>query len=149
MQISQFTNIASFLSLTAATVGLWDYTWEQEISVDDLACWSEDKDNVINFMGWESPKNLPLVIAGYEGVDGPHSPLCYTYWVLEYEGRRQAMLVLDHAFSGFATDYETFVLLTDGKAWRTGKANVTTFHSLVFVTVVLGLSRQSKIARLL
>lgn len=46
--------------------------------VEDLACWSEDKDNVINYMGWESLKNLPVAIAGYEGVSGPHSPLCYT-----------------------------------------------------------------------
>lgn len=39
------------------------------------------------------------------------------------------MLVLDYALSGFATDYETFGSLTDGQAWRTGKANVTAFHS--------------------
>ncbi|EXL44640.1 hypothetical protein FOCG_13586 [Fusarium oxysporum f. sp. radicis-lycopersici 26381] len=116
MQISEVIRIASLLSLTAARIVTtiaekWDYTWEEEMPVEDLACWSEDKDNVIKYMGWESLKNLPVAIAGYEG------------------GRRQAMLVLDYALSGFATDYETFESLTDGQAWRTGKANVTAFHS--------------------
>ncbi|KAG7411820.1 hypothetical protein DER46DRAFT_698158 [Fusarium sp. MPI-SDFR-AT-0072] len=79
-------------------------------------------------MGWESLKNLPVVIAGYEGVSEPHSPLYYTCWILEYQGRRQAMLALDYALSGFATDYET-LNHSEGEAWRTGKANVTALHS--------------------
>ncbi|KAF5621905.1 rot1 [Fusarium sp. NRRL 52700] len=140
MHMSQVISIACLLPLTAATIVAtitsdWKYDFEDDgenedpMSVKDLACWNEDEANMINYMGWEYVKDIPLTIAGYEGVNGPHSPLCYTCWILEYQGRRQAMLVLDFALSGFATDSETFGSLADGQAWMTGKTNVTAFHS--------------------
>ncbi|KAF4345670.1 rot1 [Fusarium beomiforme] len=135
MYISQLANIIPSLSLTAASIvtNEWAYDMDDEdiesMSVKSLACWDEDKDNIVNYMGWKSSKDIPLVITGYEGVNGPHSPLCFTCWILENEDGRQAVLVLDRAMSGFATDFETFDSFAVNLTRLQSEVNVAAFHS--------------------
>ncbi|KAM0344818.1 hypothetical protein ACHAPU_007200 [Fusarium lateritium] len=111
---------------TATYNGLFD---DETTSVKEFACWNENKDNVINYMGWDTLAHLSYVIAGYEGVDGPNSSLCGSCWLLEYEGRSRPMIVLDTATSGFTTDFKTMDSLTGGKALKLGRVNVTAIRS--------------------
>lgn len=91
------------LTITVTTLtynGIFD---DINTSVKEFACWSGKPGNLIEDQGWVSLEDLPYAIAGYEGVDGPDSPLCGTCWVVEYEGRSEALIVIDSAKSGLAT----------------------------------------------
>ncbi|KAF4963116.1 hypothetical protein FSARC_8829 [Fusarium sarcochroum] len=133
MYISKVASLACLLSstssITVTTVtynGIFD---DATTSVKEFACWNGKKGSLIEDQGWVDLQDLPRVIAGYEGVDGPDSPLCGTCWILEYEGRSRPMIVVDSAKSGFATDIKTMDSLTGGRATKFGRVNVTAFQS--------------------
>jgi hypothetical protein len=98
-------------------------------SVKEFACWNGKPGSLIEDQGWVSLKDVTFAIAGYEAVDGPDSPFCGSCWVVEYEGRETAMIVVDSAKSGFATDIGTVDSLTDDGARELGRLNVTAIQS--------------------
>ncbi|KAJ4129769.1 hypothetical protein NW768_006738 [Fusarium equiseti] len=133
MYISRFASITCLLSLTSANIvttitynGIFD---DINTSVKEFACWNGKPGSLIEDQGWVSLEDLPFAIAGYEGVDGPDSPLCGTCWTIEYEGRNRPMIVIDSAKSGFTTGIHTVNSLTGGKATYLGRVNVTAIQS--------------------
>jgi len=117
------------LTITVTTLTYNGIFNDINTSVKEFACWSGKPGNLIEDQGWVSLEDLPYAIAGYEGVDGPDSPLCGTCWVVEYEGRSEALIVIDSAKSGLATGIHTMNSLTGGKATYLGRANVTATQS--------------------
>ncbi|RBR24287.1 uncharacterized protein FIESC28_02777 [Fusarium coffeatum] len=133
MYMSRLASLTPLLSLTSANIvttitynGIFD---DINTSVKEFACWNGKPGSLIEDQGWVSLADLPFVLAGYEGVDGPDSPLCGTCWLVEYDGSYIPMIVIDSAKSGFATDIRTMDSITGGQATELGRVNVTAMQS--------------------
>ncbi|KAI9166588.1 hypothetical protein HJFPF1_02698 [Paramyrothecium foliicola] len=49
---------------------------------------------------WKSVGTIPLEILGFDAIDRPKSPMCRTYWEIEFKGRTKLFLALDKAEFG-------------------------------------------------
>jgi hypothetical protein len=127
--------LLTFIVTTITYNGIFE---DANTSVKEFACWNGKEGSLIEDQGWVSLEDLPFVLAGYEGVDGPDSPLCGTCWIVEYEGRDRPMIVIDSAKAGFTTGIKTMDSLTGGKAAKLGRANVTAIQSPVLSDCGIG-----------
>ncbi|KAI6754016.1 hypothetical protein HG530_013192 [Fusarium avenaceum] len=146
MYISRFAGIACLLSSTSANIvttitynGIFE---DDKTSVKEFACWNGKEGSLIEDQRWESLEDLAFPLAGYEGVDGPDSPLCGTCWIVEYEGRNRPMIIIDSAKSGLTTGFKTMDSLTGGKAANLGRVNVTAIQSPVLSDCGIGFERE-------
>ncbi|KAF4951962.1 hypothetical protein FGADI_7078 [Fusarium gaditjirri] len=98
-------------------------------SVTELACWKDGR--IVEGQDWAKLGEVTYQIAGYQGVDGPNSPLCFSCWSLSYGDTSRSVLVLNsaQAGSGFETSLTVMNSLTGGKAEQLGRVNVTAFQT--------------------
>ncbi|KAF4333891.1 epl1 [Fusarium beomiforme] len=131
MFISKLALATSFISSSSAITvsynGLYD---DDTVSLSDLSCWKENG-QIIEDQDWTKLGQVTYQIAGYEGVDGPASPLCGSCWSLSYGDTSRSVLVLNSAKagSGFETSFTVMNSLTAGKAEKLGRVNVTAFRT--------------------
>ncbi|KAF5530807.1 rot1 [Fusarium mexicanum] len=130
MHISKLATITSCISLsTAITVTYSGFYDDDDASVTELACWKGGR--IVEGQDWAKLGEVTYQIAGYEGVDGPDSPLCGTCWSLSYGAVSRSVLVLNsaQAGSGYETSLTVMNSLTGGKAEQLGRVNVTAFQT--------------------
>ncbi|KAF5590110.1 rot1 [Fusarium subglutinans] len=130
MHISKLATIASCISLnTASTVTYSGFYDDDDASITELACWKGGR--IVEGQDWTKLGQVTYQIAGYEGVEGPDSPLCGTCWSLSYGATSRSVLVLNsaQAGSGYETSLTLMNSLTGGKAEQLGRVNVTAFQT--------------------
>ncbi|KAI1039599.1 hypothetical protein LB505_009572 [Fusarium chuoi] len=126
MHISKLATIAACVSFsTAITVTYSGFYDDNTASVAELACWKGGR--IVEGQDWAKLGEVTYQIAGYDGVDGPESPLCGSCWSLSYGATSRSVLVLNsaQAGSGFETSLTVMNSLTGGKAEQLGRVNIT------------------------
>ncbi|KAF5582358.1 rot1 [Fusarium pseudoanthophilum] len=116
MYTSKLATITCCVSLsTAITVIYRGFYDDDTASVTELACWKGGR--IVEGQDWANLGEVTYQIAGYEGVDGPDSPLCGSCWSLSYGDTSRSVLVLNsaQAGSGFETSLTVMNSLTGAR----------------------------------